>query len=239
MVYIPERKGSFQLEMVAAVRGYQRIPYELSPGWQSLIAEVEAGNPVLVLQNLGLDWFTNWHYAVVKGIDLRNNEIILNSGTTENYVTNLRTFERTWQRANKWAMVVLRPGEIPVTANTLQYLKAVAAIEETGQTDLALQAYLSAVKRWPGELAALMGVGNAYYQLRDLENAKLSYQQAIKQNSEYAPAHNNLAQVYLELGKLNEASDHAQIAVKMGGVYIKQYRHTLNQVEQQRAMRKN
>ncbi|WP_455200557.1 PA2778 family cysteine peptidase [Kaarinaea lacus] len=235
-VYVPERKGSFQLEMVVATRSYQRIPYELTLGWQSLIAEIEAGHPVLVLQNLGIDWFPNWHYAVVKGIDIAANEIVLHSGTTENYVVNLETFERTWQRANKWAMVVMRPDNIPASADALSYLKAVSVVEKQGQLSIALQAYQAVVKRWPNEIIAMMGLGNVYYQLAQLENAKSAYKRAIAIDAEYAPAHNNLAQVLLDTNQLDDAYEHALIAVRIGGVHVNNYRDTLKLIEQRQRL---
>jgi tetratricopeptide (TPR) repeat protein len=234
-VYVPERKGSFQLEMVVATRSYQRVPYELALGWQSLIAEIEAGNPVLVLQNLGFSWFPNWHYAIVKGIDITANEIVLHSGTTENYVVNLETFERTWQRANKWAMVVMRPENIPASADALSYLKAISVFEKQGQLSIALQAYQAVVNQWPNELIATMGLGNVYYQLDQLENAKSAYLRAIALDAQYAPAHNNLAQVLLDKGELDDAYEHAQIAVQTGGTHLKNYRETLKLIQQQRA----
>lgn len=236
-VYVPERKGSFQLEMVVATRSYERIPYELTLGWQSLIDEIEAGNPVLVLQNLGMDWFPNWHYAVVKGIDIPNNEIMLHSGTTKDYVVNLETFERTWQRANKWAMVVMRPDNVPASADALSYLKAISAFENKGQLNIALLAYQAAVNQWPNELIAIMGLGNVYYQMGQLENAKTAYQQAIAIDADYAPAHNNLAQVLLDMGHLDDAHSHAQVAVQTGGIHLKNYRETLKLIERRQQAR--
>jgi len=233
-VYVPDQKGSFQLEMVVATRSYKRIPYELTLGWQSLIVEIKAGNPVLVLQNLGLSWFPNWHYAVVKGVDIANNEIILHSGSNENHVTNLQTFERTWQRANKWAMVVMMPDNIPASADALSYLKAISAFEKKGKLDIALQAYKASVNQWPTELIAIVGLGNVYYQLNQLEDAKIAYERAIEIDAEYAPAQNNLAQVLLDTGELDDAYDHAQIAVRTGGTHIKNYRETLKLIEERR-----
>lgn len=235
-VYVPERKGSFQLEMVVATRSYQRIPYKLTLGWHSLIAEIEAGNPVLVLQNLGMDWFPSWHYAVVKGIDIPNNEIILHSGTTENYVLSLDTFERTWQRANKWGMVVMRPDSIPASADTLSYLKAISVFEKKGEQRVALQAYQASVNQWPNEVVAIMGLGNMYYQLAQLENAKTAYERAIAIDAEYAPAHNNLAQVFLDTNQLDDAYEHAQIAVRVGGIHVNNYHDTLKQIERRQRM---
>ena len=52
-VYIPDREGSLPIEMLAATRGYKRIPYLINPDITALLGELQAGRPVLVLQNLG------------------------------------------------------------------------------------------------------------------------------------------------------------------------------------------
>ncbi|MCI0505470.1 MAG: PA2778 family cysteine peptidase [Gammaproteobacteria bacterium] len=231
LVYVPGRKGSFQIEMLAAARSYNRIPYELARGWAALIAEIEAGNPVLVLQNLGLDWFPKWHFAVVTGIDMANNEIILHSGIHKNHVTGLQTFERTWQRANKWAMVVMTANRIPASADALSYVKTVSYFEQPGRLEIALQAYQSAAKKWPTQTVVLMGLGNVYYQLGQLEEARQQYERALEINGDYAPARNNLAQILLETGHLEDALYHARIAVRIGGVHAGQFRETLEQIE--------
>ncbi|HEY5603355.1 MAG TPA: PA2778 family cysteine peptidase [Gammaproteobacteria bacterium] len=234
LVYVPERKGSFQPEMLAAARAYDRIAYELAPGWNDLITEIEAGNPVLVLQNLGLAWLPKWHYAVVKGIDVAGNEIILHSGLQENKTSNLRTFERTWQRANKWAMVVTDANRIPASADPLRYLKTASYFEQPGRLHVALQAYQAAASKWPTQLVVLMALGNVYYQLEQWEEARMQYERVVAIDGGYAPARNNLAQVLLELGQLDAAYSHAQIAVRLGGAHATQFRETLEQIERQR-----
>ncbi|MBM4196338.1 MAG: hypothetical protein FJ197_04455 [Gammaproteobacteria bacterium] len=51
-VYVPGRKGSFAVELAAATRRAGRIAYTVeSP--QAMLQEIAAGNPVLVLQDLG------------------------------------------------------------------------------------------------------------------------------------------------------------------------------------------
>jgi len=187
-----------------------------------------------VLQNLGLNWFPNWHYAVVKGIDIASNEIILHSGTTENYVTSLRTFERTWQRADKWAMVVLPADRVPASADALSYLKTVSYFENQGELDV-VQAYQTAIVRWPTEVVLLVALGNVYYQRRQVADARSMYEKAVNVDGEYAPARNNLAQVLLESGELEDARIHAQIAVQSGGIHASQYQQTLQQIEQEQA----
>ncbi len=66
-VYIPDRKGSLQLELLAATRHYGRIPYVIDPDLNAVLSELQSGRPVLILQNLGPKLMPIWHYAVVVG----------------------------------------------------------------------------------------------------------------------------------------------------------------------------
>jgi len=51
-VYIPERQGSLQVEMLAAPRRYGIASYQLAPRLDDLLREVAAGNPVIVPKNV-------------------------------------------------------------------------------------------------------------------------------------------------------------------------------------------
>ena len=62
-VYLPEREGSLQIELVAAARRYGMLAYPLRGNLSDLMTEVAAGNPVLVLQNLAFGWLPKWHYG--------------------------------------------------------------------------------------------------------------------------------------------------------------------------------
>src|ERR1039457_6234605 len=80
-VYLPGRKGSLQVEMLASARRHGLLAYELAPELRDVLAEVAAGNVVIVLQNQGLcSFYPYWHYAVVIGYDLEKNQILLHSG---------------------------------------------------------------------------------------------------------------------------------------------------------------
>ena len=46
-VYIPEREGSLQIEMMAASRQYQRIPYQIDPTLEAMLDELHANRPVV------------------------------------------------------------------------------------------------------------------------------------------------------------------------------------------------
>src|SRR6267143_388496 len=79
-VYLPERKGSLQIEMMAAARRHGMVSYQLAPRFEDVLRELSAGNPVIVLQNLGFGG--GWHYAVAVGYDYSYGDLILRSGIT-------------------------------------------------------------------------------------------------------------------------------------------------------------
>jgi len=228
-VYLPGREGSLQTEMLAATRRHDRLAYRLAPSLEDLLLEVAAGNPVIVLQNLSFAFAPVWHYAVVIGYDREREEIILRSGTTRRLVMTLSTFERIWARAAHWAMVALPPRQLPETAIEANYVAAAAALERVSAAG-ARQAYAAALEKWPANLAARIGAGNAAYALKDLAAAAISYHQATLDHPLAGDAWNNLAQVQFELGHRNEAMLAAQRAVALGGPRIADYRDTLKAI---------
>ena len=201
MVYVPERKGSFQLELKAAARRFELIPYEIEPSLEDLLKEVAAGNPVLVLQNLGLESFPTWHYAVVVGYDLKNKEVILHSGLEANTRMLITTFERTWlNQSDGWGLVILPPNEIPRTAQALPYQKTIESFVEIGRTDLALDAYVHAVEHWPDSSSLAFGTGNLLYSLNEYEEANRFFLQAVSFEPSNAVYWNNLSYSSAQLG---------------------------------------
>lgn len=211
-VYLPGRRGSLQLELIAATRGYGRLAYPLPSSLDAITQNVAAGSPVLVLQNLALKQFPAWHYAVVIGFDPQRETVILRSGATERLEMPLKKFARTWRNAGEWAVVVLPPDQLPVDANASRYVQAAAGLEAAGQSAAALQAYRTALTRWPGNTTALLGEGNIHYRQRDLKAAEGSYRKLIEAQPQNAVARNNLAQVLLERGDPESALKEIQAA---------------------------
>jgi tetratricopeptide (TPR) repeat protein len=199
-VYLPKRQGSLQLELVAASRRYQRLPYPIDPDLRALLAELDAGRPVLVLQNLGLASYPVWHYAVVIGFDADGNSIVLRSGDRKRLVMNTGKFMRTWELADYWALVTLRPGDFPANPDKFRYLQAVAALESAGKTGAAAAFYEAALERWPGNLVAMFGLGNSYYLQGKLQPAEAQYRRLLAIQPGNAAARNNLAQVLADRG---------------------------------------
>lgn len=229
-VYTPARKGSLQPAMITATRRHGRVAFPIQ-GLEALAAELDAGRPVVVLQNLGLGWFPQWHYAVVIGLDPDAGEVLLHSGTTPHYRMNLRTFMNTWRRADHWGLVVAMPEDIPATADAGTWLSAVSGLESAGRPEAAASGYLTGLSRWPGHVPTWFALGNALYATGRIDRARLAWQQAIAIDPEYALAWNNLAQVLAEQGRRQEALRAARKAVELGGPYREEFQGTLREIE--------
>jgi tetratricopeptide (TPR) repeat protein len=229
-VYVPARKGSLQAEMLATTRRQGLLAYALAPRLEALLAEIAAGTPVVVLQNLALDWAPQWHYAVAIGYDLQAREIVLRSGVTRRLAMSLATFERTWARSGHWAMLATVPERLPASADEARLVAALAALERVAPA-AARAGYRAALARWPQSYAAELGLGNASYALRDLPEAAAAYRRAAARRPDAGDAWNNLAQALTEIGERAAALDAARRAVALGGPRRALYRQTLEHIE--------
>jgi len=191
-VFTPNAQGSFPAEMDAVTRQQGFISYPIN-GFEALLEEVNAGHPVLVLQNLGVSWYTKWHFAVVIGFDQTTQEVILRSGNLAQKRTPFHLFYTTWKRSERWARVVLPPHQLPATADALTYLKAAADLQQTGPATAALNAFKTAQQNWPENTTALFGLANQYYQMQQWPLAQHTYEQLLKANPSYAEGWNNYA----------------------------------------------
>lgn len=228
-VFTPGRAGSLQTDMITASRRHGRIAYPVHD-LRGIMTEVAAGTPVVIFQNLALSWYPQWHYAVAIGYDLNQKNLILHSGITPRDRMRLTTFERTWQRGGNWAIAVLPPDRLPATAQPLPYLTAVKGLEQAKQFEAAAVAYSTALSRWPDDLQALMGRGNALYALNRKSEAAQAFRAATKQHADSAAAFNNLAHVLAELGQWAEAEKSARQAIALGGPFADTARQTLDEI---------
>jgi len=204
-LYLPGRRGSLQVEVISASRRFGRIPYVIDPEPSALQAELLAGRPVLVLQNLGLRLIPVFHYAVVIGI-LDDDQVVLRSGEERRLVMAGGRFAATWRRADSWGMVLLRPGELPAnTAVPERYLLEVAAIESMGRLDSARAAYEAALARWPDQPDALFGLANTLLAQGQSNEAAGIYRKLIEIQPRHTAAINNLAEALSRQGCFTEA----------------------------------
>jgi hypothetical protein len=212
-VYVPERQGSFQVELLAATRRAGRIPYRIDGTLTALAAELAAGRPVLVMQNLGVSWYPRWHYAVAVGVDSIDETVILRSGTDRRRITPWMTFLRTWQRSDYWAFVALEPGALPAMVEPDRYLRAVTDFEAAGGGDAALAAWRAATRSWPGSALAWLGLANHLLAAGRNKDAEAAYRQSIAADPALWAARNNLAFALHRQGRDDEALAELQEAL--------------------------
>ena len=238
-IYLPGKEGSLQIEMLAATRRNGLLTYVLQPQLRDLLAEIAAGRPVVVLQNLAFNWHPLWHYAVAIGYDLDRGEIILRSGPERRQLLPLKTFEHTWARSNYWAMLALPPDQLPHNADEPRYIAAAIALEQTRQANAASTAYAAALQRWPNNLSAQMGLGNTAYARGDFSGAENAFRAATQQHPDAASAFNNLADALAQQKKYAEALSAAQRALELGGDNSDVFAQTLREIEIKQAAEKH
>ncbi len=192
-VFVPERRGSLQLELIGAARRHGRLPYPLEPNLTSITAELRAGRPVLVLQNLGLKLLPVWHYAVVVGLDPVADEFVLRSGTERRLVMEAGKFLDSWDRAGRWAIVVVKPGELPARPDEKTYLHSAAGLESAGSHAAALTAYRAALDRWPESNLSRLGIANSLYALGRRHEAEEGYRALLERTPGNPVVWNNYA----------------------------------------------
>jgi tetratricopeptide (TPR) repeat protein len=229
-VFTPGRAGTLQADLVAAARGHGRLAVPVAE-LGDLLTELAAGHPVLVLQNLALDWWPVWHYAVAVGYDRVAGDLVLRSGPEARHEVALATFERTWARAGHWGLVILPPDLLPASAGETAVVHAAAALERTDRLAAARVAYDAILERWPDSRGALLGRGNVRYAEGDLDGAERAFRRAVATDPGSGAAWNNLAQVLLERDRPDAALEAARRAVELGGPLAGTYRTTLRQIQ--------
>lgn len=228
-IYSPALRGSLQPALLAAGRRHGWLAWEISD-FSAILQEVAAARPVIILQNRGLSWKPVWHYAVLVGFDAANEKIYLTSGREEQRAVATRTVLKTWERGGSWGLLLLPPGELPVVADPDRLLAALVGLERSDAV-AARPGYAAAVARWPAHAGLSTGYGNLLRQAGDPAAAEAAYRAALTEEPQHVPALNNLADLLLELGRLDEAYVAAVAAVAVDGPYRATAIATLREIE--------
>src|SRR5205809_4954799 len=178
--------------MTSAARRHGLVAYPIST-LRAVVTEVAAGNPVIVLQNLGSPDRPRWHYAVVVGYDLVRDQFIRRSGLTPRQVSSIARLEQTWAPSGGWALLVLPPRKQPATVNEQALLEAIVGLERAKQWQAAVQPYEAANERGPQSLGALIVPGNRRYASKDVSVAEHAFPRATQPHPQPPPAPNTLA----------------------------------------------
>lgn len=221
---VPGRQGSLQPELLAQARSEGFIALPIEPSLEALVAELDAGRPVLTLQNNSFEWYPRWHYAVAIGYDPTDDALTLRSGVTERLGVARRNFENTWARSGRWGFVLLRPGQLPAGGDGTTYARAVAAFESTAArrgvpaatvADEARRAWTAGLTRWPTRWELAFGLGNRRYADGALAEATAAFEEAARLAPGRAAAWNNLAVAYMDAGRWADAVGAAERAAAL------------------------
>ncbi|RZS58107.1 PA2778 family cysteine peptidase [Sphaerotilus mobilis] len=231
--YLPARGGSLTTEMLAAGRRYGAYTLRGPQTLSGLFDELDAGRPVVVLQNLGLGgpgawygpWFARWHYAVLVGHDRQTRELILRSGDEPAQRLPWETFEHTWARAGHWSALLLKPGELPLDQDVVALEQAALDVDRVAAPADALAVWLAlAASSTDAALRPVVALGasNRLVDAGRLDEAAALLQRALAASPGAALA-NNLAHVEARRGRpaearaaLARAVEQAQVAAATG-----------------------
>lgn len=228
-VYLPERQGSLQPEMIAAARNNGRLVYPLETAAE-IQAQLRHGLPILVFQNLGLPRYPRWHYAVVVGWT-PGREVVLRSGTTRRLVQNETTFLRTWAWGGHWAQVVLPPDRLPAEPDPRRYLSAAWSLESVGQRAAARSAYAAAARQWPDQELPWLAWSNLLIGDKESDTALAVLDQGLQYMPQSDALQLNRATLLLDRGQQEEALRIARAVAGRSGPWQAQARDLLFGIE--------
>jgi len=95
---------NFDLEFYARRRGLHARSFQGT--LEGVKAELRRNRPLIVFQDLGLGPYSVPHFAVLIGYDDRREVVVLHSGTTANRVLPYGEFLRTWDRRQRWTLLI-------------------------------------------------------------------------------------------------------------------------------------
>lgn len=210
-VYVPARKGSLQAEMVGAARKRERVPVQLPTGpdaFKALVTAVQAESPVLVMQNIGLKILPAWHYAVVIGVDVGSQQVVLRSGTERRQQMAFKDFAKSWAASDTWGVTLHDANTPPPWAALEDWMQTVAVWSRTSPEAAAVAAE-AAVLRWPDHPAPWLAAGNARYGAEDVAGAVDAFRHAQALRPSVGGAH-NLAVILASSGCFDAANEALQ-----------------------------
>jgi tetratricopeptide (TPR) repeat protein len=203
----------------------------------SLLSDVAAGFPVIVLQNLRFTFWPQWHYAVVVGYDQREGVVLLRSGQYRLIEVPYNTFINTWQRADRWALRVTRPTHLPPSATTREIVDAAEALAQVRHPSAALVAYVTASQRWPDDTRLWNGLANLAYAQQRWTLAQQAFAQSLLRDARQARLWNNFAYALQQTGCNSHATAALSCAQKLApnDPYFRDSRTDLDRITSKQA----
>lgn len=229
--FTPKLKGTLQPQMKATARKYGLIPYEIKKSLKFVLSEISNDTPVLVLFNVGLQVYPVWHYSVATGFDKTEQKIFLSAPKGNETWMSFDEFDTFFERGGSWAVVMLKPPLLPVSADEEEVVKAILDMYDTGAKESAKQAAISYLAKNPLSYLGAATLANIYFLDGDFERASTAYRQVLELRLDDPVMLNNLAQSLLRQNKLEEARKYALRAVNIDGLFVQECKNTLEEID--------
>ncbi len=101
----------------------------------------------------------------------------------------------------------------PLTAD--EHITLGLSYEQKGEYDFAVQEYKKAIKMTDADFRPFFYAGNVYYKIKDYKLSETYYNKALKIAPDSGDIHNNLAWVYIDTGKYEDAGKEANKALRI------------------------
>jgi ABC-type bacteriocin/lantibiotic exporter with double-glycine peptidase domain len=103
-------KGSLPVDLLLAAQGHGMSAQLLDGGLAQVKKELDAGHPLVALIDQGVSFLSAGHYLVVTGYDARRHGVFVNSDARKDAFMTEESFERQWERSDRWALLILPSG---------------------------------------------------------------------------------------------------------------------------------
>ncbi|AYG45653.1 peptidase C39 family protein [Pseudomonas sp. Leaf58] len=140
---LPQGAEALDTGIPRVAREYGMMVYPLDKQLDALLAQVAAGNPVLLRYEDGSAWWGEPRYAVLIGYDRYKQRVLLRSGMHRRQVMAFGNFASAWAKQGSWAVLVQPPRQLPAQVDRERWLRAADELARAGQEIAAKQAVSS------------------------------------------------------------------------------------------------
>ncbi|HXI83537.1 MAG TPA: PA2778 family cysteine peptidase [Verrucomicrobiae bacterium] len=226
-IYLPDIGGTLTSELGEYARRFNLWVRQYRGSLDDLREKLDAGVPLLVLGKFG----DQPHYFLVLGWDRFRQVVIVHSDTRARYEMHLEDFQRHWDRAGNWTLLVCPPEKATWRLSAEEHNDLGLFYERTDQLGAATEHYVAAIQLHPENSYFRMNLGNVLLKQRRLREAVGAFIRALELDAQNADAMNNLAYTYSELGSnLDEAARLCQQAVTLRPARQAYYLDTLGTI---------
>ena len=196
-IYLPDIGGTLTSELGDYARRFNLWVRQYHGSVDDVRQKLAAGVPLLVLGKFS----EQTHYFIVLGWDSFRQVVTVHSDTRPRYEMRVEDFQRHWDRAGNWTLLVCPPEKATWRLSAEEYNDLGVFFERSGMLESATQQYVAAAQMYPGNSYYRMNLGNVLLKQRRLREAANLFARAVELDAQNADAMNNLAYTYSEMGQ--------------------------------------